>query len=483
MKNLFFQKITSSLILLIAILFFGIFSFWPPASSFITSTVLFIDEGQNFFLSQNGPLNVITSYKSPNNHVLFTLIQSFLPDSLLYSNPLLLRINNFLFVILTLFILCYILNKFAKFSLLLSACLAVGLLTVSPVHFKWLLFARGYVLGMLLIIGGCLLLVKEKNMILAALFFALSFWTIPTYGYILPGILTARFLRYFHDEKLTENIARTVLLGALVIGITLIFYAPIIKGVIHASRLAWLQRMAPQDFGIFLSKWATGFGQPASSKILAPVIIVLMFFFSMHILYKKSVEYYWAALLAGATASYFIVIFMLNILDISKPPFARNGMFTYTFVWGAVLLSSGQINKHLRNIVVMIFMGYVLMNIKTHYINPISQIVTKGVPYTLFDHIRDIGPDKINSVTSGPGIYPVIKLLLLEHNHLTESETPIRKIGWGKKRQAKRIFKGECNVTIANKQHQSPKDLQDWRAWRNKALIKTKDNQEILICY
>ncbi len=451
MKSSFLQKITSSLVLLITTIIFGLFSFWAPASSFITSTVLFIDEGQNFFLSQKGPLTVITSYENPNNHVLFTLIQSLLPDSLLYSNPLLLRTNNFIFVVLTLIILFYILNKYAKFSLILSACLAVSLLTVSPVHFRWLLFARGYVLGLLLVIGGCLSLVKEKNMILAALLFALSFWTIPTYAYIFPGILTARFCRYFQEERLIENIKRTTLLGSLIIGITLIFYSPIIKDVIHASQLPWLQRMVPKDISQFLNAWANGFGQPASSKILAPV---------------------------------FIVIIILSILDISKPPFARNGMFTYTFVWGAVLLSSGLIHNHLRNVVVVIFISYALLNIQANFLSPLYQIVSKGKPYTVFDHIRDIGPEKIKSVIAGPGIYPVISLLTLENNQQAGSDQiSFRKIGWGKKRQANKIFKGECEVREENKQKQPAKDWQDWRDWRNKALIKTKENQEILICY
>ncbi len=412
------------------------------------------------------------------------MIQSFLPDSLLYTNPLLLRTNNFIFVVLTLIILFYILNKYAKFSLILSACLAVSLITVSPVHFRWLLFARGYVLGLLLVIGGCLSLVKEKNMIFAALLFALSFWTIPTYAYIFPGILTARFCRYFQEERLIENITRTTLLGSLIIGITLIFYSPIIKDVIQASQLPWLQRMVPKDISPFLNAWANGFGQSASSKILAPVIIVLMIYCSAQVLRKKSAGYYWAVLLSAATISYFIVIIILNILDISKPPFARNGMFTYTFVWGAVLLSSGLIHNHLRNVVVVIFISYALLNIQANFLSPLYQIVSKGKPYTVFDHIRDIGPEKIKSVIAGPGIYPVISLLTLENNQQAgNDQISFRKIGWGKKRQANKIFKGECEVREENKQKQPAKDWQDWRDWRNKALIKTKENQEILICY
>lgn len=484
MENSFFQKIASSLVLLITIIVLGLFSFWAPASSFITSTVLFIDEGQNFFLSQKGALAVITSYQSPNNHVFFALLQTLLPDSLFYSNPLLLRLNNFIFVVLTLIILSYILNKYAKFSLLLSACLAVGLLTVSPVHFQWLLLARGYVLGLLLVIGGCLSLVKEKNVILSALFFGLSIWTVPTYGYVLPGILIARFCRYLDEEDLIVNTARTTRLGALIICITLIFYSPIVKDVIQASQLSWLQRMVYKDIPSFLHAWGELFGQPASSKILAPIILVLMIYCSAQILRKKSAAFYWAALLAGASVSYFVVIIILSVLDMSKPPFARNSMFTYTFVWGAVLMSSGFMHRYLRNIVIVVFFSYTLLNIQVYFFNPLKQIAGQGKPYTVFDHIGDIGLENIESITSGPGIYPVISMLTLENNQLKGND-PItfKKIGWGKKRQAQKIFRGACDMRAITMAKQPPKDCEDWQDWRNKALILTKEGQKVLICY
>ena len=478
MKKSFLQKIISSLILLNAIIIFGLFSFWAPASSFLTSTILFVDEGDNFFLSEKGPLTAITSYEKPNNHVFFTFIQSFLPDSLLYSNPLLLRINNFIFVVLTLIILTYILNKYAKFSLILSACLAIGLLTISPVHVPWLLFARGYVLGLLLVVGGCLSLVKERNIILSALFFALSFWTVPTYGYILPGILTARFCRYLQEEKLIKNIARTTQLGLLIIGITLVFYSPIIKDVIRASHLSWLQGMVYANIVSFLHAWGEGLVQTASSKILAPVIILLMFYCSSHILLKKSADFYWAALMAGASISYFVVVILLDLLDITNPPFARNGMFTYTFVWGAIFMSSALMHRHMRNFLVVVFFGYTLLNLQVHFFSPLIQITGKGKPYTVFDHIRDTEPKNIKAVIAGPQLYPVISMLTLEHNEQVENDPiKLRRIGWNSKRKADRLFSGECDVR-GNLPAKEPQ-----RDWKNKALILTKTRQIILICY
>ena len=75
-------------------------------------------------------------------------------------------------------------------------------------------------------------------------------------------------------------------------------------------------------------------------------------------------------------------------------------------------------------------------------------------------------------------------MLTLENNQLKGND-PItfKKIGWGKKRQAQKIFRGACDMRAITMAKQPPKDCEDWQDWRNKALILTKEGQKVLICY
>ena len=478
MKNPAVHKSIGAVILFTTVALFGLFSFWAPASSFKTSTVLFVDEGDNFILARKGPLTVLTTYENPNNHVFFTFLQSFLPEKLFYSNPLLFRLNNFIYVIITLLILSYILNRYAKISFLLSVCLAVGLLTISPIQTEWLLFARGYVLGMLLVIGGCILLVKEKNLPLISILFALSFWTIPTYGYILPGIMVARFCRYLQVESLARNLARTMQLGLMTTALTLIFYSPIIKEVIDASKFSWLQGMVYQDYAAFLNAWGEGFSQMAIAKILAGSIVLLLLYCGSQILTRKTADIYWTALMAGSTISYLAVVILLDVLDITNPPFSRNGMFTYTFIWLGVFMSFSLLHRNVRNFLTVVFLVLTLLNLQINFLSSIVQIARKGKPYTVFDYIRDIEPKNIRTILAGPQMYPVILMLTMEsHKNHKNKPIKIRKLDWNSEQRANRVFAGECD------ERGIPAGKDSQLDWKNKALVFPRTGGKILICY
>ena len=144
------------------------------------------DEGFNYlFFGQRGLRFAVDNYTYPNNHILFTLLQTIIPRTLVDAEPLVLRIPNILISTSLLIVLTAEIRR--RWT---GVPMAVALVLAGPWSIIYFAVARGYQLGTLLVAVALLISSRYSDDAwtppVAALIMALAAWAVPTFAYGAP---------------------------------------------------------------------------------------------------------------------------------------------------------------------------------------------------------------------------------------------------------------------------------------------------------
>lgn len=245
----------------------------------LTGTVpLTYDEAVNFsFFSSKPPTYALWNYQSSNNHVLFTFLQSLLlPNTLVYFWPPFLRLPNLL----------YGCGLFAVLGRILSECsvrkhaayFGVALVMISPISALYFVVARGYLLGLLLVMAAVLAYLQERIK-LATLFVIFATYTVPTFAYIYPAFIVCAEL----DDVGSSWRRRVLRMGtrsAIFVAGVVLLYLPVLDGVHKSSQLAEHLKTQPGTLLADLTRFASFITLPIAIREIWLLPLGLMLIYS-----------------------------------------------------------------------------------------------------------------------------------------------------------------------------------------------------------
>jgi hypothetical protein len=234
------------------------------ATSLVPFVPLTYDEAWNFSnIVVHGSRWIATNYPFPNNHVLFSLIQSILlPETLIESYwPPLLRLVNvvlglILLVLFDMFLKGHNLNKRSRATILLIVVFG------APIYTTYFFVARGYLLACGLLLLSLTSLALNKKF-LSMLLLSLSIYSIPTFLFALPGMCGA--LLFLSHDKLQQSSFYPSLRGIFYffcgsIIFAWLLYSPIWRDVFLKSH-NFHGASSPTDFSFKLAAAISSYGE------------------------------------------------------------------------------------------------------------------------------------------------------------------------------------------------------------------------------
>jgi hypothetical protein len=300
------------------------------------------DEARNWLVYvRHGAHYVTHNYLTANNHVLFTVLQSLVPASLVHDDPLNLRLINIAVAILLVNLMFRWLVD-AGVPWLLSIA---GLLLAGPITVLYLGVARGYLLGTLLAFLGIHLLAGRGGRPAAALgagvLFALAIYTVPTFALGMVGVVA---LLLWH-RRTTD----VLVWGSTATLIALLLYLPIIHEVVSAGRghpagggfRHYAGTLTPGAYSVSVlrdSLYLTAFGSDALWLSIAFVLAAGLVFTAVRRPGGLSRLRAMAVAAAGRDTTVFdlvaaysvgtlVVIELANATRLTAAPFYRNSLF------------------------------------------------------------------------------------------------------------------------------------------------------------
>jgi hypothetical protein len=291
----------------------------------ITGTVpLTYDEAWNFTnLSSRSPSYALLNYPAPNNHVLFTFLQSLLlPNRLVSYWPPFLRLPNLLYG----WALFIVLGK------ILSACsigkqtahFGVALLMISPITALYLVVARGYLLGLLLVLAAVLAYL-HKRLNVATLCLILATYTVPTFGYIYPALVICAEL----DDATSwpRRVLRVSVRSAIFVAAVATLYLPVLDSLSKSSNGTFAYSQTGV-FGADVARLASFITMPVAIRQiwLLPLCTVLIY---GRIAWKgramkRGMAHRLAQFAALAGLFSLLIPTILHAIGLSALPFVRN---------------------------------------------------------------------------------------------------------------------------------------------------------------
>jgi len=321
---------------LLASLAIGLAIGWLALSA---SVPLTYDEAWNtLHVARLGVAHVLSNYQQPNNHILFSLLQSSLGQSIVTLWPPALRLWN----VVVGWLLIATLGKCLKCSSSLGPWSVVGLsaclLLCSPLVTTYLFVARGYLLGTWLLLLAAMGIARGRA-VASGICVGLATATLPTFAYALPGlawviVLPARPSSAHRSTVRSTQSSRTGAALRLAAGFGMAaapFYAFAFRQVL-AQRHGWT---APSLGGYSLGVLTTlGCTQVTSILLLG----LLACFTILGARSDRSVPEPLDRALIAAALSFVLMVAVGSIAGLAWPPFLRNGLFVPLFLWLALLL-------------------------------------------------------------------------------------------------------------------------------------------------
>jgi len=173
---------------------------------------LTFDEAYNYEqLSRHGVLFVVTHYIAPNNHRLFTMLQTTLPDAWIARVPTLLRLWNIALCVVIMSLLVPMLLR-AGWSRSWTAFWLAAILFCAPAFTLYLFIIRGYLLGFTLVLSAAVigaLFSSPAGLVAMSVVAGLATATVPTFLLAFPGLMLVSFVRLWRLRG-----ARTAILSA-----------------------------------------------------------------------------------------------------------------------------------------------------------------------------------------------------------------------------------------------------------------------------
>jgi len=284
------------------------------------------DEAANYLqFSRFGPIYPMFHYELPNNHVFFSSLQSlFVPRVALAFLPTFPRLLNITVAICLFLFLSIFVRRLSK-NVIAWLFLTLACYFISPLVTPYFIVARGYLLGLVLLITGIYFIVRNRFFI-SSILFILSGWTVPTYAYALPFIYLSAIYIYSSARK------KVLLSGILAIFGLFVCYLPIIGQMLiqtnvwgYKSLLIFLTQttISVTNFSYITLGW------------LFNVAYILLLVFSIAIFLreerKREIKEF-VTFLTISIFGYLIMICGLSIFLHVNEPFLRNGLFIPLFI-------------------------------------------------------------------------------------------------------------------------------------------------------
>lgn len=289
------------------------------------------DEGFNYLeISSHGLVATASYYSYPNNHMLFTLAQSLLPDALVRASPHLLRLPNLFYLGLLIWSLLRALAPIGA----LRATLTAAVLLASPHIMLYLFVARGYLLGTLLSLAAAMAL-KNRQPLRAGLLGGMAGATVPTFGFLIPGMLVAH-LAYAPLRAGLREAARFAAPAALIMGATWLPHRAAMAA--HGKRwgLAWRAFVS----GVMET---IGNGQLLSFALGCCVVSLCAL-----MLWRRTKLPHLTALLWASAASFVFIAVLTSIAGGSHAPYVRGATPLAPFIALGFVLSLDALGRHAR---------------------------------------------------------------------------------------------------------------------------------------
>jgi len=283
------------------------------------------DEAWNFTdVASHGVVYVISHYPNPNNHVAFTALQAIsLPATLVETWPPLLRIPNLLVGAALLALLVRVLGQGT--GPVTATLIALCALLSAPLFTTYLLLARGYLLGTLLLLASLVWAAEGRSLGGTVVLLALATWTVPTFGYAVPGALAGAALC---GRDLRRAAVAVSLAGLACLALVLLLYAPVLPAML-AQRQSWRGAALPGRFSLGL------LGRLANVPSTATGVGVLLLAMGGAVLARRRPDRFRDRLLLltfAAGASFLLVAETLTALGLAGTPFWRNILFAPLFL-------------------------------------------------------------------------------------------------------------------------------------------------------
>lgn len=341
------------------------------------------DEAANYLqFSRFGPIYPIFHYEAPNNHVFFTILQSLLiPKQALQFLPIFPRILNVIVGGFFFLFLFFIIKKLFKENYILWIFITISCFFISPLVTPYFIVARGYLLGLTLLIMGIYLLTNEK-FYLSSILFILSGWTLPTYAYALPFVYTSALFVFPNSKK------KLTLLAILTVLILLFCYLPILGQMLYLTSAGGynsLWEFLSQTLSSITNFSYIKFGNILNYGYILVFIIGILSYLREN---GNKTPKKFITFLISAILSYIIIICALSPFHVNEP-FLRNGLFIPAFVLIINLLVAVLTKNNILKLIIFILL---FLNILTGAYIFISDFVSPQSKYPLFEgefHPRD----------------------------------------------------------------------------------------------
>jgi hypothetical protein len=316
------------------------FSFWGMPLAY--------DETWNYNeAAALGPLYTVTHYGF-NNHVLYALFMSLIPQFLVRYQPFLMRIPNCLaslglFALIGLtFELPFRSRKTVHPSVSIwqiVLCLGAVLASAQVIYFY--LVGRGYLLGCALALGAIYFRKSRFYPWISDALLVLAGYALFTFNYTWPGLL---LIDVVEESFSLAAFKRIVYRWARTTGALLLLYVPLLSGM--RDQVRQYQTFKPA-WQYTLRTLHTAFNSPYSFQLFAGAIgISIATYFITRVtrpaeLRAEGPAPLLAGYLASAVISYAITTEATNALHIVAAPYDRNAMFVPLFAIVAAGLSAG----------------------------------------------------------------------------------------------------------------------------------------------
>ena len=206
-----------------------------------------------------GSSGILRTYNAPNNHLLFTVLQSFIPNRLLAWDPWTIRIVGVASGIAMVAALIGV-SAARRTTPLLGLFVVIG----SPLLVTYLFVSRGYTFSAVLLVAATATAVAlaRRSLLfgvcLGAAVLALGTWPLPTNGFFAPGWIIAALVIWG---------LRAAIAGAVVYATAVaLMFAPIASQIEAQAKVRW---NTPQ-------RWWTWVGDVFNASSLVPLCLVLV---------------------------------------------------------------------------------------------------------------------------------------------------------------------------------------------------------------
>ena len=355
------------------------------------------------WVARRGPWYALSSYEVPNNHTLFSIVESLLPVAAVRAFPALIRVPN---LVVAAFV-TLVLARLSPKPRWLWTSLA---LASSPLLTIYVFLARGYLMGSLYVLLAGVAIDRGHDG-LAGVCAGLAAATVPTFIFVVPG-----FVLLLVRRRAGKWLGAGVRFGTACVLSALLFYWPKLATVAsmgHRYGSHWpLSWVARDTLGVL----------GANTWLSFALLAVVAWGLSRKQCSNSDV----AKLLVAGCVSYVGTVALLVTFHAMRVPYMRNGTFLPLFLLAAVLVLAADSTSGLYRRVAL---AVLLLSAGMNVVKFVDVFVLKR---------------------SEPSAYAPMATLSATPLHRFEGATPARiEVGWAAEPAAQLFFEGNgVRVTI-----------------------------------